>query len=174
MLHLQAGIHFQKIELTALIQELHGTRARVTDAGGGAHGCRAHRRPRGIIQTRGRCLFDQLLMTTLHRAVAFMQMHAVAMVVGKHLDLHMPGLGQVFLQQHARVTKRRPGFALHRRQGLLEFHLGMDHPQAATTPTGNGFQQHRITGLISRLAQHRDILRIAMVTRQHGHIGFGH
>lgn len=36
------------------------------------------------------CFFNDLLMSSLHTAVSFKQIHRIAMLVTKHLDFNMP------------------------------------------------------------------------------------
>ena len=68
----------------------------------------------------GRRFLDHLLVTALHRAVALEQIDAVLVLIGEHLDLDMPWLLQVALDQHVVVAKRGTCFALARCQRCVE------------------------------------------------------
>ncbi len=90
MLHLQARVHLQEIEVALLIGEkLH--RAQVVVAGGAgdlqrrfAHG-RPHLRMPG--DEGRRALFDDLLMPPLERAFALAQVHQVPVMIARDLNL---------------------------------------------------------------------------------------
>ena len=55
---------------------------------------------------RGR-LLEQLLVAALDGAVALAQVHAVAVLVGQHLELDVPRVLHVPLQVHLAVAERR-------------------------------------------------------------------
>src|SRR5215468_2014298 len=98
MLDLQARVHFHEVEGASIIScvfdnELDRTRADVADRPcrryrGGAHGTTAFTR-----HSRSWRLLEDLLMPALHRAVAFEQVDAVSVRVGKDLHLDMTGRG---------------------------------------------------------------------------------
>src|SRR5262249_52981485 len=58
-----------------------------------------------------RALLDDLLMAPLNRALALAEMNAVAVTVGEHLNLDMPGPLEIALEIHAPIAKRREGLA---------------------------------------------------------------
>ncbi|MCY1560282.1 hypothetical protein D9M68_974020 [compost metagenome] len=79
MLHLQAGVHLQEIEVLVLADhKLHRARALVLHRLGQGHGLLAHGLARGVRNEGRRGLFDHLLVATLDRALAFIQVDHVA------------------------------------------------------------------------------------------------
>ena len=90
VLDLEPGVHLDEEELVGRgirHQELDRARAEVVDAAGGvARGLSDARPRRGIEQRRGR-LLDDLLVTTLQRALALAEVHDGAVGVGEHLHL---------------------------------------------------------------------------------------
>ncbi|MDQ1216648.1 hypothetical protein QE411_001503 [Microbacterium arborescens] len=50
-------------------------------------------------------------MASLHRAVAFEQVHRLARRVGEHLDLDVARTADGLFQEDARVAERAPGLA---------------------------------------------------------------
>ena len=56
---------------------------------------------------RGRRFLDHLLVAALHGAVALAQVDRVAVAVGQHLELHVPGPLQELLHIHRVVAEGR-------------------------------------------------------------------
>ena len=145
MLHLDAGVHLHEIESTASVhKEFDGAGALVADAARGGHSGLAHLAAQIGRHRRAGGFFEQLLMPSLDRAVAFAQVHHVAVAVGQHLHLDMAGPVDEFLHVKARVAESRFGFALGRLEQALEL-VGPRH-QAHATPaaTRGGLDHHWI------------------------------
>src|ERR1700733_5587954 len=87
MLDLDAGIHFDEIELAVFVEELDGADTEILDL---AH-CRGngftHLVARRCIEGRGRTFFPYLLVAPLQRAIALAEMNGAAPAVTEHLDL---------------------------------------------------------------------------------------
>ena len=104
-------------------------------------------------------------MAPLNRAVARMQVQGRAKIIGKDLNLHMPWLGQVPLEQHPLIAKSSLGFPSR------PFKLGRKirtvhdraHTFAATASTR--LDQHRKPDLISRRNQGGVILADTVIAR---------
>ena len=98
----------------------------------------------------------------------------MAVLIGKHLNLHMPGLEHVFFDQHACIAKRRQRFTLSRSQcfGQLAFVVHHFHALAATP--GGGFKQDRVADVLGCGAKGLQILRLAVITRHQRHPGHFH
>jgi hypothetical protein len=112
VLHLEAGVHLQEVEAAV------GARDELDRAGGEiadllceldglfAHGA-AH-----LGRDEGRRRFlDHLLVAALDRAVAFVQVDDVAMLVAKQLDLDVAGLFDELLDEDAVVAETGLGLA---------------------------------------------------------------
>ena len=113
MLDLEAGVHFEKIEVVVLIDELDGSGVDVAAGPGHLHGRGTHGVQRGRWHRRRRRLLDELLVAALGRAVTGAQIDGVAVGVGEDLHLDVPGPGEVPLE-----------VALGPAEGLLGFPLG--------------------------------------------------
>src|SRR6185312_15321622 len=109
MLHLDPGVHFQEVEGAGLPidQELDGAGATVRQTRRESRRGLMQRAAQARLQSRGRCLLDQLLIATLHRAVPLTQMDHLALAVAEHLHLDVPAAGNVAFQIDARVTESR-------------------------------------------------------------------
>ena len=106
VLDLQARVHFHEEELAASIQQkLHRARTDVADGLGCTHRRFAHGPAQFGAQAGGRGLFDDFLVAALNRTVAFVQIQAVAVLVGEHLNFHVARLEHVLFHQHSRVAE---------------------------------------------------------------------
>ena len=137
---LQASVHLHKEEFAAGIeQELHGTCTDVADGLCGANRRLAHGAALLCAEAGRGGFFNDFLVAALNRAVAFVEVQAVAVLVGKHLDLDMPGFEYIFLDQHPRIAKRRQCFTLSRSQCVGQLADVLDHFHALATATRRGF-----------------------------------
>ena len=120
MLHLQSRVHLHEEELHGLglvirrllDDEFHRARADIVHRLGRRHGRGAHLRTQGFGHAGGRGFFQHLLVAALHRAIAFKQIHAVALRVAKHLDLDVARALHILFNQHRIAAKAVDGFAL--------------------------------------------------------------
>ena len=150
MLDLQPGVHLQEEELVAGDQELHRAGVDVADLAGQRDRCVAqppaqvdgHRRRRGLLQ--------HLLVTTLHRAVALVQVQHGAVRVRDDLHLDVPAVLDEALQQQCVVAegaRRLPPGRVHaaaRSAGVA------DDPHALAAAAGCRLHQHRVRHRPSR------------------------
>ena len=93
MLNLQSRIHLHEKELAARIQQkLDRTRSDITDCLGSLD-CRCAHGPAQFDGQSWRWrFFHHFLMAPLDRAIAFMQIDAIPLLIAEHLNFHMPGL----------------------------------------------------------------------------------
>ncbi|MNZ77104.1 hypothetical protein D3C78_956290 [compost metagenome] len=175
MFDLQAGVHFHEEEFAARVEEeLHGAGADVADGLGRLHRRLAHGAAQLGRQAGGRGFLDHLLVAALDRAVAFVEVQAVAVLVGEDLDFHVARLGQVFLDQHVRVAKTGLRLALGGFQRLGQFAFALDHLHALAATAGGGLQQHRVADARGFALEGRVVLVIAVVAGHQRHAGFFH
>ena len=166
MLHLQPRVHLHKEKLaTGIQQKLHRTCADITDGLGSAHGCFAHGLALLHAQAGRRGFFHDLLMAPLDRAVAFIKVQAMTLLVGKHLDLHMPRLEQVLLHQHLPVAEGRQRLTLGGGEGFSQLADVLDHLHALATAARRGLEQHRVADTFTGGAEGLQVLGLAVITR---------
>ena len=95
VLHLHPGVHLQEEVLALSVEQaLDGAGAGVVDRGCRLGGDLADPRAQLFVDRRRRRLLDQLLVAALDRAVALAEVDHVAVLVGQHLDLDVPGFGR--------------------------------------------------------------------------------
>src|SRR5919201_4870330 len=99
MLHLEPRVHLEKVEAPVAVDEEFeragvriADRLRALDRGGDQPVLRRVR------QARRRGFLDQLLMTSLDRAFALVEMDDATVPVAEHLDLDVPSLAEIALE----------------------------------------------------------------------------
>ena len=127
------------------------------------------------VQPRGGALLDQLLVAALHGAVALPEMDGVAVQVGQHLDLDVPGMLDVFLQVDFRVAEGGLGLGLGLLEGRLQGQLVDGHAHAAPAPARRRLDEHRKPQLLGQPHGLGLALDEALAARDGGHAGLaGH
>ena len=173
--HLQAGVHLHEEEFTAGVeQEFHGAGADVADGLGRPYRGFAHGLAQLGAQAGSRGFFHHFLVAALDRAVALVEVQAVAVLVGKDLDLHVPWLEQVFFHQHPRIAERRLCFTLGRGQCFGQLADVLHHLHALAAATGGGLEQHRIADALGGAAEGFQVLGLAVVARHQRYTGGFH
>ena len=111
MFDLQPGIHLNEIprriciERAALNEELNRTSAFIANRPANGDSRIRHLAAQLQAHSRGRRLFDHLLMPTLQRTIAFKQMDNVALAVAKDLHLNMPRSRDQLFEQHLAIAE---------------------------------------------------------------------
>ena len=144
VLDLDARIHLDEHVMAALVeQELDGARVHVVDLARERDRVGAHPVPQFGGQVRRGRELDDLLVAPLHAAVAFEQVHHVAVLVGQNLDLDMPRVDHRLLEIDRRVTERRLGLAAGRLDGLGQRGRIRDAPHPAASAAGHRLDEQR-------------------------------
>ena len=86
----------------------------------------------------------------------------------------MPGLLQVFFQQHLLVTERAQRFPLCRTQRFTEFCRAVHHPHAPAAAARRCLEHDRKTDLFRLAQEERFVLVVAVVTGYKGDAGLLH
>src|SRR5690606_32574876 len=148
VLHLYPGVHLDEIELPVLVEEFKSTGAPIADVQTGLDTGLVDEAAGFRVDVRGRGLFQNFLVAALHGAVPVTQVDRIALAVGKHLDFHVAGPVQEFLQVHGVVTEGGFGFRLGNVDGVQQGRFRMDHLHATATATGGGFDNDRVADLL--------------------------
>ena len=139
-------VHLQKEELAGRVvkQELDGASRLVAKIRREAERSGAHRRPERPVDRRRRALLDDLLVTTLDRALAFAEMHKPAVRVAEDLDLDVPGAGYVPLEENPAVSESVRRLTLGRGDRRVEIGGGLDDAHSLATATRGGLDEQRL------------------------------
>ena len=175
MLHLNARVHFDEVQVAGLIhQKLDGAGVGVADV---AHGVA---QAVAIIFSRSsgrdgrrRRFFEQLLMPALDGAFALAQNLDVAVLVGQHLKLDMPRRFDQLLHVHVAAMRRRRRASCCACVSSDGSSAGFaHHAHAAPAAARRRFQHHRIADAFRRS---RALLRrSSRMPSEPGRIGMPH
>jgi len=130
MLDLHAGVHFDEIELAVFVQELERARATIAYFAAGFCAAFADLVAQFGIEPRGGRLFQHFLVATLHRAVAFAQVHSIAMLVCENLDLDMTRRLQELFHVNHGIAEEALRFRAGHGDGVQQRRLAMHHAHA--------------------------------------------
>ena len=110
--HLDSGIHFHEIEVSAVAiqQELHCTGPFVAHCTGSIDSGSAHLLAQCGGEASGGGFFDELLIAPLNRAVSVTQVDDIALPVSQDLELNVPGIEDQLFQ--IQVITLETGFGL--------------------------------------------------------------
>lgn len=142
--NLDAGVHLDEVELVILEQEFEGACTTIVDAPArfGTTLTDAHDIPAG--DAGGRRFLDDLLVTALHRAIAFAKVDCIPETVGQDLDLDMARIFQVFLQIDVGISEKALCLRTGHVHGVDQRCFGMDDAHPASTPSTRGLDDHRV------------------------------
>ncbi len=174
MLHLEARVHLEEVERAVLCQdELDRARALVANRFTRRDGGLTHPLTKLRVERRRRTLFEDLLMPSLDRALALVQMHHVAVRVAEDLDLHVPWSLEVLLEDERGVPKAALRFPLGALDRFGEPLRRVDPLHALAATAGARLEQHRVADLRRLRAERLGVLLRARVARDHRHARFG-
>ena len=122
----------------------------------------------------GWCFFNDFLVSALDGAVTLVEMNVVAKLIAEDLDLDVPWLGDVLLDEDAVVGEGLEGLSLAGLKRLHEFVSVPDDSHALASSAGNCLDQHRILHLVGLLEEIIGILFLAVVARHNWNVGSRH
>src|SRR5437867_93378 len=154
MLDLEPRVHFEEVAASLRVhEELDRSgvdvAGRFRDPACGLAQTLAHR----VVHERRRRFLDELLVSTLDRALALPQVDDAALSVGQHLDLDVPRLRQVALQIDGAVAERPRRLAPRDSERALELRLRADDAHALPAPAQRRLDHEGIADLAGRRAQ---------------------
>ena len=108
MLHLEASVHLEEVEVALRVdEELDRAGRRVLDGLGERDCLLAHLATRLRVEEGARRLLDHLLIAALNGALALVQVEHVAVLVAEDLDLDVARVVDELLDEHAIVAEAR-------------------------------------------------------------------
>jgi hypothetical protein len=135
VLDLDTWVDLDEVVATLLIdQELGSSSVAVVGGFGESHSVVENGISRLRWEILGWSQFDDLLVTTLHRAVTLVQVDNIAVVVSEKLDLNMLGAVEEALNEDGSVSESRLGLGCGTLKGILEILL-LPHDTHTTSTT---------------------------------------
>lgn len=152
MFHLEAGVHFEEVEILVLVdQEFNGTSALVTASFSEGNSLGSHL-VTGLRVEEGRgSLLDNLLVTSLHRALTLGHVNVVSMLITKDLILDVLGLLDVFLNENSAITEGGDSLITRDLEALDSFLVVEGNTHTLATTASGGLDHHGIADLVGDL-----------------------
>ena len=145
MFYLQAGIHLQEVKiLISPNNELYRAGRDIIYRSGQLYSLLAHSLARCIADKAGRGLFNNLLMSALHRTFPLAQINNIAMTIPKHLNFNMARRDNKFFNKDTVIAKGICRFCHGRTHRLWQLCLIMDHPHAFAAAASRSLDHYRI------------------------------
>ena len=149
VLDLDARVHLDEhVAAVGGEQELDGAGVDVADLLGEGDGVGAHPLAQLRVEVRGRGDLDDLLVASLHGAVALEEVDDVALAVGEDLHLDVPRADHGLLEEHGRVAERRLGLAHAGLERVAQVLASLDPPHTAPAAAGDGLGEDREADLL--------------------------
>ena len=169
MLHLQTGVHLQKIEIAVLVhQKLDSSGSRIVHRPGGSHCLFPHLLAEFRSKERRRALLYNLLVATLDRTLAVKQMDYIAMIVTQNLKFYMMGFLHKFFQINRIIPERRHGLGTGGVICLHHFIFTVYQPHPFTAASHRSLQHDRIAYFITDTYRLFGTLQRLFRTGDHG------
>ena len=144
MLNLKAGVHLKEVEVLVLIdEELDGTCTHIAHSLGSCHSGSTHLGTELRIEEWRWRLLHYLLVTALHRALAVAEMHHIAMLVAKDLELDMVRTFDKLLDIDGVVAKARHSLRLAGVVCLGNIFGTVNETHTLATATHRSLDHHR-------------------------------
>src|SRR5713101_8164102 len=144
MLDLDACVHFDEVELTFFVEILESAGSAVADLAAGLDAALADARAllRRNLGCRG--LLHDLLVPSLHGAIALAEMDHVLVPVGEHLHLDVSRVLEVLFQIDRGVAESRPGLRPRHADRALESGFRVNDTHAASAAPARRLYDDRI------------------------------
>src|SRR5580765_2999521 len=175
MLHLDASVHFNKVEAPIFIhQELNRANIHITDFRKRLFQFLANIATQLLRYARGRRFFQQLLVPALDAAFALAQADDAPVRVAQHLELNVARpLNELFHVEIA-IAEGRRGFRLRGVERTFQFGLTADHAHAAAATASRSLHDHWIANLRCPFTRFFGRRNHAVRTGKNRHVGFLH
>ncbi len=169
MLHLQARVHFHKVEIAVVrIQELDGTGALIANGTSQVTRRLVHASTDVVVSVEARrgTLLDQLLVAALHRALALAERKHMALLIGHNLHLNVMRRRDELLHVALAVAKNGLTLGTCFNKGLCRVFHAVDLANTATAATCTRLNKHgaanalglgrRLLGTFEQIASRHD------------------
>ena len=168
VLHLQARVHFQKIERAGggVVNELHRAGRTVVHRLREPHGGGVQLAALRLAQARRRGFFNHFLVAPLHRAVALAQRNHATRAVAKHLHLDVPRLLHVFFDEQARVLEVGLRHAPDRFKRIGQLGRAPHQPHADAAAASRALEHHWKTHALRLALRMREVGQQARARQQ--------
>ena len=136
MFHLQTSVHLHEVEpiIGGIKDEFNGTSIHIADSFGSLD-CGLPNMSADLLSNLRWCLFDDLLMAALDRAVALVKVYIVTMTVSEYLKLNVTWLLNISLNNNVLIIETLKGLSLSSIQLVMELLLMPHNSHTLATAT---------------------------------------
>ena len=167
MLHLHPGVHFNKEKFPILKQEFEGACTAVANLAAGLCATFAYLVAQACVECRCRRFLNNFLVAALHRAIAFAQIHSIAVGIGQHLEFNVARILQKFFHVYHGIIKRCLGFGTGHGHRVEQRRFGMHYAHAAPATAARSLDNNRVTNRAGDLDYFRRIFRQSAIHAGH-------
>ena len=174
VLDLQAGVHFEEVEVVAggVVDEFHGAGAAILHRLAQLHGGGVQAFAGGLRQVRRRGFFDHLLVAPLQRAVALAEGCNAAGTVAENLYFYVARLIDETLEKHPGIAEELLAHALDAFIGAFQRRGVAAAGQADAATACGSLEHYRVADAVGGAQRFFQTLQQAGA-RRHWHLGLG-
>ncbi|KAH3670930.1 hypothetical protein OGAPHI_000641 [Ogataea philodendri] len=145
MFNLETSVDFQEVELVSflVVDEFHGTSTFIVDRGSKLLGSFSHLGSGGVWEVWSWCFFDNLLVSSLQRAIPFPKSNSLTVTITKHLDFNVTSILNKTFKENTRVTKVGLTLMLDGLENSLNVGSRIDFLQTNSSSSGSRFHHDR-------------------------------
>ena len=152
MLYLNSRVHFDEIVLSCLIKkEFHCTGTSIVNCLCNLDCVIADGFSLLIGQAKSRCKFDNLLMSSLNRAVSLIKMNDVSLFISQYLHLDMFRVFKIFFNENIVYAEGLCSFASGASELRQEFFLGTNNSHTSSAAACCCLEHYRISAALCKL-----------------------
>lgn len=152
MLDLNTGVDFDEVVSAELVdEELAGSGVAVVDMAGDLDGVGEHGLADVLREVHGRGDFDDLLVTTLDRAITLEEVDDVPLAVSEDLDFDVPWAFKETLNEDGSIAESGLGLGNGTAEGIGKFSLLTDDTHTTSSASHGSLDDHwriRISGSV--------------------------
>mmetsp|Transcript_94283 Transcript_94283/g.129880 ORF Transcript_94283/g.129880 Transcript_94283/m.129880 type:complete len:246 (-) Transcript_94283:217-954(-) len=175
MLNLQTSVHLHEEEILSIVieDEFNGTCIHVINSFCSVNRCLTHLSSQHFTNVRW-CLLNNLLVSSLHRAVTLIQVNIITVHITENLELDMSRILNVLFDKHIVISKTFHGFSFGLIEHLEEVFFSTNNSHTFATATKNCLKHDWEANFLGFVKQELWVLIFTMITRDYGNISSAH
>ncbi len=177
MLDLNARVDLDKVNPVQLRvhQKFDGAHVVVAHGPADAQRVLVEQMPLMVGQIQGRRHLHHLLKPPLHRAVALVEVHQVAVLVAHELHLNVLGALDELLQKHGIVAEGIERLVARLEEALFQLLIVADDAHSPTPPAAGGLQHHGVADALGLTTGGFKVVQLGLAALNLGHLALlGH
>jgi len=175
MLDLKTCVHLHKVELISdsVKNELNSTSIYITNSSCSLDSSLSNLFS-NILANLWWCLFNYLLMSSLHWAISFIQVDIITVTITEYLQFNVTWLLDILFNDHMLITKALQCLTLSCIELIEELLLMSNDSHTLATTSERGLDDNGEPNLFGLIQKELRILVVSMITWDNRHIGISH